>query len=329
MRKGQVLMKKKILVVGSLNMDMRIRVKEIPKVGETLLGDNPTYALGGKGSNQAGAAGKLGGNVAMLGYVGDDEFGQEQRRKLHENQVDVSAIGISKEDPTGTAVIYVNDAGNNSIVVIPGANNDCTKEYIEACDVQLEECDYVLIQMEIPVEAITYTVKKAKELGKTVILNPAPAPDFISDDILQNIDYITPNEIEVGTLTGCDISTVEGIKQGAKKLLNRGVRNVLVTMGEKGCLLINKSQSKHYPARIVKAVDTTAAGDCFNGAFVVALSEGKSEKEAVFFANASSSIAVTRSGALQSVPTRLETEEVLRNWNPEKEEEQDVEKRVC
>lgn len=307
-------MKKKILVIGSLNMDMCIRVRNIPKTGETILAGNVSYVLGGKGSNQAGSAGRLGGNVAMLGYVGDDEFGKRQRDELGKNHVDVSALGVSEENSTGTAVIYVDDDGNNTIVVVAGANSDCKREYIEKQDALLKDCDYVLLQMEIPVSAIGYAVKRAKELGKTVILNPAPAPAEISDEILKYVDYLTPNETEIATLSGCSPDTLESIEEGARKLIGRGVRNVLITLGEKGSFLVKKDSSHLYPARKVKAVDTTAAGDCFNSAFLVALSEGKSEEEAIMFASAASSIAVTRKGALQSIPVREETDQALEEW---------------
>lgn len=287
-------------------MDMRIQVAHMPLMGETLLAQTLSYELGGKGANQAGAVGKLGGDAVMLGYVGKDEFGERQLKVLKENQVDVSAVGISEKNLTGTAVIYVDDRGNNSIVVIPGANGDCIQKYSEEQDALLQMCDYVLLQMEIPVDAIQYAVKRAKELGKTVILNPAPAPAFISDEILKNVDYLTPNETELITLSGCGQETEEAIAEGARKLIGRGVKKVLITMGENGCMLADQIQYTVYPAKKVKAVDTTAAGDCFNGAFVTALAEGKSEEEAIRFANAASSVAVTRKGALQSVPTRRE-----------------------
>lgn len=170
----------------------------------------------------------------------------------------------------------------------------------------IQECDYMLLQMEIPEDALYYAIARGKEFGKCIILNPAPAPDRIPEDVLQNIDYLTPNETELIKLSGQTQVTEENILLGAKKLINAGVKNIIVTMGDKGVLKVDKSGEKQYPAQKVKAIDTTAAGDCFNGAFVVALSEGKSEEEAIAFANMAAGIAVTRMGAQKSIPYREE-----------------------
>lgn len=307
-------MKKKILVVGSLNMDMVIDMAQMPAVGETVLGSSLTYNPGGKGANQACAAAKLGGDVKMLGCVGSDEFGELLKKNLYRCGVDVSDIKTSTKS-TGMACIYVDNQGNNSIVVVPGANKECDVEYLKACDKAFRECDYLILQMEIPEETIYYAINRAKELGKTIILNPAPAPDEFSDDMYMKLDYITPNGTELMKLGGETGNTTDDYIRGARKLLNKGVRNVLVTLGEKGALLINEEGAEIFPTRKVVAVDTTAAGDCFNGAFLVALSEGMDNKKAVIFANAASSIAVTRSGAQVSIPDRYETDEVLENWN--------------
>ena len=307
-------MKKKILVVGSLNMDMVIDLDRMPAVGETLLGSSLTYNPGGKGANQAYAAAKLGGVVKMLGCVGNDEFGEILKKNLSCCGVDVSDIKTGTKS-TGMACIYVDKQGNNSIVVVPGANMECDVEYLKACDKAFQECDCLILQMEIPKEAIYYAINRAKELGKSVTLNPAPAPDEFPDDLYQKLDYITPNSTELMRLGGGSGKTIEDNIQGAKKLLDKGVRNVLVTLGEKGALLVNDEGAELFPTRKVVSVDTTAAGDCFNGAFLVALSEGMDHKNAVIFANAASSISVTRNGAQASIPDRNETDEVLKNWN--------------
>ncbi|HSP48056.1 MAG TPA: ribokinase [Clostridiaceae bacterium] len=301
-------MKKKILVVGSLNMDMVVDVQHIPVVGETIMGRNLNYIPGGKGANQAFSAGKLGGDVAMLGAVGEDEAGDKLILSLASAGVDTSRIRRAKELPTGTAIITVNDKGNNSIVVIGSANESCTVEYIRENEDLLEASDYIMLQMEIPLETIHYVISRAHDLGKTVILNPAPAPAEIAGEILMKIDFLTPNETELQILTGEHADTLQGIEAGAAKLLRQGVRNVLVTLGERGAGHLEDNRLSVVPTRKVDAVDTTAAGDCFNGAFVVALAEGKTLEQAVAFAIAASSIAVTRKGAQTSIPEREEVE---------------------
>ncbi len=302
---------KNILVVGSLNMDLVINVDKLPLVGESILGEDISYIPGGKGANQACAIGRMGGNVTMLGCVGKDNFGKIQKEQLSSCNVDVSYLKESMDKPTGTAVIYINAKGENTIVVIPGANNECDVAYLKEHDQLFEQCDYVLLQMEIPEEAITYTLTRAKELGKTVILNPAPAPESIPDEELRMIDYIIPNETELIKLSKEEKDDLKSIERGAKSLIRKGVKNVIVTMGERGCLLVNERITSHYPARKVDAVDTTAAGDCFNGAFVVGLAEEKTESEAIKLANIASSIVVTRKGAQISIPTREETESIF------------------
>ena len=301
-------MKKGILVIGSLNMDLSIDLAKMPVTGETILGRGIAYKAGGKGANQACAAGKLGGRVRMLGCVGQDEFGQKLVKSLSESGVETDYIKESRDLPTGTAVIYVDDNGDNSIVVIPGANMACDIEYLKAQDEQFHWCDYVVLQMEIPYEAVWYSVKRAKELGKTVILNPAPAPDKIPEEILSLVDYLTPNETEIIALNG---KSKDDIREGAEKLLSRGVSNVIAALGDRGALLVNRYGETFYPARKVVSVDTTAAGDCFNGAMVAALAEGQSEAEAILFANIASSIAVTRKGAQESLPIREEVAVIM------------------
>lgn len=301
-------MKKGILVIGSLNMDLSIDLAKMPVTGETILGRGIAYKAGGKGANQACAAGKLGGRVRVLGCVGQDEFGQKLVKSLSESGVETDYIKESRDLPTGTAVIYVDDNGDNSIVVIPGANMACDIEYLKEQDEQFHWCDYVVLQMEIPYEAVWYSVKRAKELGKMVILNPAPAPDEIPEEILSLVDYLTPNETEIIALNG---KSKDDIREGAEKLLSRGVSNVIATLGDRGALLVNRYGETFYPARKVVSVDTTAAGDCFNGAMVAALAEGQSEAEAILFANIASSIAVTRKGAQESLPIREEVAVIM------------------
>ncbi len=304
-------MGKSILVIGSLNMDIVIKVDKQPEIGETVLGDELSYIPGGKGANQAYAVGSLGGCITMLGCVGNDNFGEQQKKQLASRKVNVSHLKVCNNKPTGTAIIYINSTGDNSIVVIPGANQECDVEYLKGNDSLFAQCDYVLIQMEIPLETIYYAIARAKELGKTVILNPAPAPNGILQICLEQIDYITPNETELLKLSGEKELDMMSIEKGAKTLIKKGVKNVIVTMGERGSLFVSENEMYSYPARKVQAIDTTAAGDCFCGAFVVGLAEGKKVSEAIRFANAASSIAVTRKGAQSSIPTREETDLIL------------------
>ena len=299
---------KNILIIGSLNTDLVVSVQRMPLMGETVLGKSISYVQGGKGANQAYAAARAGGNVTMLGCVGADEFGSVQIENLSNAGVDVSKIKISDKSPTGTAIIYVDEKGNNSIVVVAAANNDCNVEYIKENDDVLQACDYIMMQMEIPWETNYYAIKRAKQLGKTIILDPAPVSDPLPDEIYPMIDYITPNETEIMKLTSVKVSSIDDAEKGAKALLEKGVENVVVTLGKAGAMHVTNSQSRLFPARQVAAVDTTAAGDCFNAVFAAVLAEGKSEDEAIEIANTASSISVRKIGAQSSIPSRDEIE---------------------
>jgi ribokinase len=303
-----------ILVIGSLNMDMVINMKRMPQIGETVLGTSIRYVPGGKGANQAYAAGRLQGNVKMLGCVGQDNFGIELTNSLEQAGVDTGSIIHCPGESTGMAVIYVNSEGNNSIVVTPGANSKCSEDYIREKENILNASDILLLQMDVPVMTVYYLINRAYELGKTIILNPAPASDEIPDEMLAKLDYITPNETELSKIMGMRRMTTGEITHAAEALVDRGVKNVIVTMGDRGAMLVNKDGAEIFPAiKAGKVVDTTAAGDCFNAAFAVALAEGKSHREAFQFANAASAIVVTRSGAQSSIPSREETETLLRS----------------
>ena len=295
----------KILVAGSLNMDLRFSMKRMPLEGETVLGDGLLYNPGGKGANQAAAAAKLGGDVAMLGALGKDGFGDTLEKSLADCGCDVSALRRVTL-PTGTASIYVDDMGRNSIVVVAGANACCDTEYLKSCEKALEDCEIVMLQLEIPYDAVWHMARRAHGLGKTVILNPAPAPDAIPEGVLKDIDWLTPNETELARLSGLPCEEPSEIEEAAAALRRKGVRNVLVTVGSRGAYLCTEAFSELIPAERVKAVDTTAAGDCFNGAFAVALSEGLSPRDAVVFANRAASLSVTREGAQSSLPWRKE-----------------------
>lgn len=299
---------KKILVIGSLNMDIQVTADRLPGVGETVLGTDYSYNCGGKGANQAFAAGRLGADVVMLGCVGQDEFGRTLIRGLRENGVCTDYISACVGKDTGTAVILVDSLANNSIVTIAGANGSCDIPYLEKTEPQILDYEYLLIQMEIPADAVFYAINHAKEAGKTIILNPAPAPDGLPEEIMRKIDIITPNESELERLSGHKTDSLDGIMEGAGKLLSQGVGHVIVTMGDKGALWVSQEGCRMFEGTRVDALDTTGAGDCFNGALAVKLAEGKSMEEAISFANAAAAISVTRKGAQASMPLK---EEVL------------------
>ncbi len=298
----------KILVVGSINTDISVRLPALPRMGETVIGRSLRFTPGGKGANQACAAAKLEGSVSFLGCVGDDTFGQAQIGHLKKAGVDVSHLKIAAGKTTGTAIICVDDRGQNDIVVVAGANEDCGVSYLQENDSLFQAASMVLLQMEIPPESTFYAIRRAGQLHKAVILNPAPAPDSLPDDIWKQLDYITPNETELQKLSGCPVKTDADMRAAAERLLEHGVKNVLVTIGKRGAMLVNRDSARIFPAPKVKPVDTTAAGDTMNAAFLVALSEGKPVEDAVRFGNAASSITVTRNGAQESVPVRGEAD---------------------
>lgn len=305
MKKQEVKMKR-ILIVGSLNMDSVIEVPYLPRAGETITGKSINLIPGGKGANQAYAAGKLGGDVTIAGAVGADSFGNRLRENLKEVGVDTTPLAVIPGVPTGQAYITVDDNGENSITLIRGTNGEVTCAMAEGWRKYIEVCDILIMQLEIPLDTVLYVKNMAVGMGKTVILDPAPAKKDFPADFWQGIDYIKPNETELSILTGKPIDTENNIINAASEMLERGVKNVIVTLGEKGCYLINRSSAEFFPAKKVKAVDTTAAGDCFTAAFALSLSRGESVEEAVNFGQKVSAIAVTRKGAQTSVPDASE-----------------------
>ena len=288
---------KTILVVGSLNMDYTIYVNEFPKEGETLFGNNRFIQPGGKGANQAVAIAKSGlVNTLMIGAIGNDKDGEEVKNIVSSFGVDAKLI--KKDVETGNATIVVDKNSENKIIIIGGAN---TSLAIDDIDVSLiETADYIVLQNEINQAVNDYVINKAYELNKIIIYNPAPYR-IIDDDILKKITYFIPNEIELEKY-----SNMNNVDDGVSYLLNKGIKNVLVTLGTKGSLLKNKNESIKVDAFKVDAIDTVAAGDTFVGYFVSALASGKSEKEAMLLASKASSITVSRKGSLVSIPTLKE-----------------------
>lgn len=295
---------KKILVVGSLNVDMVVRVPHMPVAGETILAEKADTVPGGKGANQAYAAGKLGAQTIMFGAVGNDRYAEIEKKSLQSAGVDVSRLIVRADFDTGLAWITVNDAGDNSIVVVSGANKTLSEKDIADNDDLLHSCDIVLCQMEIPVQTVLCAARRAKELGKTVILDPAPVPKDFPAELYTYVDIIKPNETELSLLTGAASSDYE---KGTDILRSRGVKNVIVTLGGAGAFVNSETEGKHMlTVRPVPVVDTTAAGDSFTAALAVRLASGSSLLQAVRYANEVATIVVTRKGAQTSIPTAEE-----------------------
>lgn len=293
---------KKILVIGSINKDLVVSAPRFPKEGETILGNDFYTSNGGKGANQATAIAKLGGDIAIFGAIGDDNFGKDLSDSLYSNNVNIDNLIIKKNVSTGIAFITVTDIGANNIIVSQGANALITREDIK--EELINEYDIIVMQLEIPLEIAKYAASIAKKLNKTVILNPSPAVK-LDEEFLSYIDILIPNETEIDTIGGIDY------------VFECGVKNIILTLGKNGCELITKEKDriniKKFDAYDVKVVDTTAAGDSFLGGIVKMLAEEKTIEEAIIFAIKVSNITVTRKGAIDSIPTYNEV--VSKKWD--------------
>lgn len=297
--------KPSIIVVGSSNTDMVIKSPYLPKPGETILGGTFFMNAGGKGANQAVAAARLGGNVSFIAKVGDDMLGKQAIELFNKEGIDTKYVFTDIKHPSGVALINVDNKGENCIVVASGANAALVKEDIETAKQKITNASIVLMQLETPIPTIECVAALAKENGVKVVLNPAPAA-ALSDELLKNINIITPNQHEAAMLTNTEVNDIASAKHAAKILHNKGVETVIITLGADGALLYEKDFFTEIASPVVKAVDTTAAGDVFNGALVVAISEGKSVRHAVEYACNAAAISVTRLGAQASAPYRNE-----------------------
>lgn len=296
----------KIIVVGSSNVDLTARVRTLPRPGETIGGARLHQANGGKGANQAVAAARLGADVTFLTCLGNDANGEMLSAQFAAEGIDTSKIKFSAT-PTGTALIFVDDNAENCIAVAPGSNNDLLPADVEGIRDSISGAAYMLLQLEIPMPTVEKAILLADEAGVRTILNPAPmAP--LSDGILKHVWLLTPNQTEAHSLTGIAVNDEEDARKAADALLAKGVGNVIITMGSKGSLVRTPGETTFVPARKVKAIDTTGAGDVYNGALVAALAEGKSLESAARIATAASAVAVTRMGAQTSAPHRNELE---------------------
>ena len=299
----------KIVVVGSINMDLVVRAPRIPAPGETIIGSELLENPGGKGANQCAAMAKLGGRVTMIGAVGSDTYGDYMKNNLTSLGVDTSGILVKEGVHSGIALITVDDQGQNNIVVIPGANGKLNKLDIDYLDSLFEDVTILVLQMEISMETLVHIIEKAYSLGIKILLNPAPAMR-LDPNLYSLIDFLIPNESELGILSGIPCETLSEIEQAGKVMLGLGVKNLIVTMGSEGAVYMNNKvdQIHHYEARKVTPVDTTAAGDSFVGGFAIKIAEGHNVHEAIEFATKVAAITVCRKGAIASIPHLEEIE---------------------
>ena len=298
-----------ILVIGSSNTDMTIKTSRLPGPGETVLGGSFSMGAGGKGANQAVAAKRLGGDVTFICKVGNDLFGENSVKRYRNEGIDTSRIMLS-DKPSGVALITVDSNAENSISVASGANADFTVEDIRKMSDAINRASILLLQLEIPVDAVLEAARIGFESGARVILNPAPACP-LPEEIYRYISIVIPNETEVSQMSGVTVTDCDSAEKAARELMHQGAGSVIVTLGSKGSLICDGTGSRMIPSRKVNAVDTTAAGDTYCGALCVALSEGRDIVAAAGFATAASAIAVTRPGAQESIPTRDEVDKAM------------------
>jgi ribokinase len=301
---------KKIVVIGSSNTDMVVRTPAIPRPGETVLGGEFFMAPGGKGANQAVAAARAGGEVYFIARIGDDVFGRQSLDGFVRDGIRVDYLVKDKAAPSGVALIIVGPDGENSIAVASGANARLAVEDVARARPVIASADVVLTQLESPPDAVRQAIEAAAAAAVPVILNPAPARE-LGDDILSRTSYLTPNETEAEILTGITLIKKSDLAKAADLLLAKGVKAVLITLGAKGVFVATTAKKEIVPAFKIIPVDTTAAGDAFNGALAVALAEGRPLLEAARFANAAAALAATRMGAQPSLPLRAEIEKLL------------------
>ena len=299
-----------LVVLGSINADHILNLETFPTPGETVPGHQYQVAFGGKGANQAVAAGRSGANIAFIACTGDDDTGERVRKQLASDNIDIAPVSVVAGESTGVALIFVNAEGENVIGIHAGANAALTTERVEAQRGIIAGAEALLMQLESPVESVLAAAKIAHENHTSVVLNPAPAR-VLSDELLALVDIITPNETEAEKLTGIRVENDDDAARAALALHEKGIGTVIITLGSRGVWASVNGEGRRVPGFKVKAIDTIAAGDTFNGALVTALLEGKAMDDAIRFAHAAAAIAVTRKGAQPSVPWRKEIDEFL------------------
>jgi ribokinase len=302
--------KQGVLVIGSSNLDLVVTAKRFPNPGETIFGKKFEMFPGGKGANQAVCAARLGCKTTFIGKMGNDDFREKLSSILIEAGVDIKNLLVDSNEHTGTALITVDETGQNQIIVISGSNMKLSPKDIERKSALFSDATVVLAQLEIPIETVVQAAELARQNHALFILNPAPAAS-LPDRLFPLIDFITPNENELELLSGIKTVDDSSIKHASEILMQKGVRNIIVTLGKRGAMLVNHSSAKLFPVSKVKVVDSTAAGDAFNGAFASSISEGHSVEESIEFANKIASISVTRMGAQSSMPYLNEIKDLL------------------
>lgn len=302
-----------VVVFGSINMDLVVQTTRLPQPGETLIGYNFFTVAGGKGANQAVAASRLGSQTYMIGRVGGDAFADQLIEELIGNRVNCQGVLRDSSTNSGMATIAVDNQGENQIIIIPGANGCVNSEDVSRLQPLFSEATSLLLQLEIPLQAVEAAIYAAQKAGVRIILDPAPAPDVFPQELYSLVDIITPNEIEASQLVGFTVTNIETAKKAADTLLSFGVKTAIIKLGSKGVFWASKSESFFVPAFEVKAVDTVAAGDAFNGGMAAALDEGRSLKEAVLWGAATGALSTTKVGAQSSLPDRQALDDV---WMP-------------
>jgi ribokinase len=299
-----------LVVLGSINADHILNLNSFPTPGETVTGSQYQVAFGGKGANQAVAAGRSGANISFIACTGDDDIGESVRKQLASDNIDIAPISVISGEATGVALIFVNAEGENVIAIHAGANAALSPALVEAQRDRIAQASALLMQLESPIESVLAAAKIARQHNTTVALNPAPARE-LSDELLSLVDIITPNETEAERLTGIRVENDVDAAKAAQALHAKGIHTVLITLGSRGVWASVNGEGHRVPGFKVDAVDTIAAGDTFNGALITALLEETPLPEAIRFAHAAAAIAVTRKGAQPSVPWREEIEAFL------------------
>ncbi|HCO92376.1 MAG TPA: ribokinase [Phycisphaerales bacterium] len=300
----------KIAVVGSSNMDLVVKSKMIPAIGETILGGDFIMVPGGKGANQAVAAAKLGAEVFFIAKLGNDIFAEQSLDNFEKETVNTKHVVQTSKAPSGVALIMVDDEGNNLIVVAPGANQTLLPADVKRAESDIASCGAVVAQLEVPLETVEFAAGLANNAGVPFILDPAPARE-LGPELLRMVDVLTPNETEAQILTGIEVTDEESARAASRNLLKRDIKAVILTLGSKGFLLADNEETRYISAQKVDAVDSTAAGDAFTGSLAVGIAENKALLDAALFANYVAALSVTKMGAQSSMPTLGEVESFM------------------